>query len=77
METAKIFQDDEGQAVQLPKEYQFAGNQVYVKRVGSAVVLLPYNEPYSVLLESLAEFTDDFMAEREQPTQPAREDYVA
>ena len=73
METATIVHDEEGQTIHLPEAYRFAGERVYIKRVGSAVVLLPYDAPYNVLLESLDEFTDDFMAERAQPTQPERE----
>ncbi len=38
-----------------------------VKRIGSASVLLPYDNPYRVPLEILGEFTADFMAERDQP----------
>lgn len=67
METTAISQDEEGQTLQLPKAYQFAGSRVYVKRVGNAVLLLPHDAPYSVLLASLDECPDDFMAERDQP----------
>ena len=64
METSTISQDEEGQAIHLPKAYEFTGDQVYEERIGSAVVLRPYDAPYSVLLASLDEFTADFMAER-------------
>jgi antitoxin VapB len=77
METAKIVQDEEGQAVHLPKAYAFTGDRVYIKRIGGAIVLLPYDNPYSVLLESLDEFTADFMAERAQPAQTQRDNPFA
>lgn len=73
MDTAKLFQNGQSQAVRLPKEFRFRGEQVYVKRVGNAVVLLPYEAPWQSLLESLSRFSDDFMQEREQPPLEERE----
>lgn len=67
MAAATISQDEEGQTIHLPRAYRFAGSRVYVKRVGNAVLRLPHDAPYSVLLASLDEFSDDFMAERDQP----------
>lgn len=67
METAEIFDfDEEHQAVRLPKGLAFEGNHVYLKRLGSAIVLLPYNKPWETLVESLSRFSDDFMSERNQ-----------
>ncbi len=73
MDTAKLFQNGQSQAVRLPKEFRFRGDQVYVKRVGNAVVLLPYEAPWQTLLESLALFSEDFMQERNQPPTQERE----
>jgi virulence-associated protein VagC len=36
-------------------------------------VLLPYDEPWQTLVGSLALFSDDFMAEHEQPATRERE----
>ena len=74
METAKLFKNGKSQAVRLPKEFRFGGDCVYIKRVGDAVVLLPYQTPWKTLLDSLSLFSDDFMAEREQPLVQDRED---
>ena len=74
METAKLFKNGKSQAVRLPKEFRFASDRVYIKRVGDAVVLLPYQTPWKTLLDSLSLFSDDFMAEREQPLVQDRED---
>lgn len=67
MRTAKLFKNGESQAVRLPKEFRFPGGQVFIKRVGAAVVLLPENGGWDVALDALGEFSPDFMAEREQP----------
>ena len=73
MQTAKLFKNGRSQAVRLPKEYRFDGDRVFIKRVGNAVVLIPYQEPWQSLFESLEQFSDDFMESREQPVQQKRE----
>ena len=74
METAKLFQNGKSQAIRLPKEYRFGSDRVYIKRVGNAVVLLPYQTPWETLLNSLSLFSKDFMEERSQPPVQHRQD---
>ncbi|HJS19198.1 MAG TPA: type II toxin-antitoxin system VapB family antitoxin [Anaerolineales bacterium] len=74
MEIAKLFQNGKSQAVRLPKEYRFRSDRVYIKRVGEAVVLLPYQTPWKTMLDSLSLFSEDFMEERDQPPTQNRED---
>lgn len=66
MKITKLFQKGKHQIVQLPKEFNFSGNHVYVKRVGKAVMLLPYQKSWQTLLDSLSMFSADFMSERNQ-----------
>ncbi len=73
MQTARLFQNGQSQAVRLPKEFRFSGDRVYIKRVGSAVVLLSYEEPWEPLIASLTLFSEDFMDTREEPPQQERE----
>lgn len=73
MRTAKLFRNGQSQAVRLPKEFRFSGDKVFIKKIGEAVVLIPYQESWQSLFSSLEQFTDDFMAERDQPEQQARE----
>jgi antitoxin VapB len=74
METAKLFQNGKSQAVRLPKQFRFSSDRVYIKRVGNAVVLIPYQRPWKSLLDSLSLFSEDFMSERNQPPVQQRED---
>lgn len=60
METAKIFENGRSQAVRLPKQYRFTGEEVFVQRVGRAVVLLPKEAAWQTFLNGLNGFTDDF-----------------
>lgn len=75
MQTAKIFINGRSQAVRLPKEFRFSGNDVYIKKIGNMVVLLPKDDPWSSLVNSLDEFTDDFMNSRNQPELDSREQF--
>ena len=70
MQTAKLFPNGQSQAVRLPKEFRFDGEQVYIRRLGSAVILLPYQAPWQSLLDSLDEFTPDFVAPEAGYDQP-------
>src|SRR5262245_37624760 len=67
MDTAKLFENGKSQAVRLPKEYRFRGNKVYIKKLGNAVVLIPEQDSWQSLVESVDLFSDDFMVERVQP----------
>lgn len=73
MQTAKVFPNGRSQAVRLPKEFRFDSDEVYVARMGSAVVLLPKTDSWNVLFESLEGFSDDFMEERRQPEPEERD----
>jgi antitoxin VapB len=74
MESARLFKSGNSQAVRLPKEYRFRGDKVYIKRVGNALMLIPEQDSWQLLVDSLPLFSDDFMAEREQPEAQNRED---
>ncbi len=73
METAKLFVNGNSQAVRLPKEYRFRGDEVVIKRMGNAVVLLPKDDPWKIMFDALAEFPEDFIISREQPKVQERE----
>jgi len=73
METAKLFQNGKSQAVRLPKEFRFDSDRVYVKKMGNAVILLPYGAPWQSLVDSLYLFSGDFMETRTQPPTQQRD----
>ena len=64
MDTAKLFKNGRSQAVRLPKEYAFTGDEVYVKKVDGIVLLIPKNsDPWQPFVDSLGAFTDDFFGQ--------------
>lgn len=61
METARVFTNGGSQAVRLPKDCRFAGDEVLVNRIGSVVILMPKDDPWQSMMQSLDLFTDDFL----------------
>ena len=70
---AKLFKNGQSQAVRLPKQFRFEGNAVSIQKIGDSVVLSPIQDDWSAFFEAAADFSPDFMSEREQGTQPERE----
>lgn len=73
MVAAKLFRNGGSQAVRLPRDMAFEGQEVIVRRIGRHVLLSPKEDPWGSLLDSLSMFTDDFMAERDQDPPQERE----
>ena len=73
MKTAKLFKNGQSQAVRLPKEFRFEGEEVFIKKTGNVVVRIPTAHWWDSLLCSLDKFPPDFMSERDQPQHQTRE----
>ena len=68
MMTAKLFENGRSQAVRLPKECRFSGEEVIVNKIGELVTLMPEGNQWEGFVRSLNLFSDDFMdSGREQP----------
>lgn len=74
MKIAKLFRNGQSQAVRLPKEFCFEGDEIYIKKIGNVVVLIPTSHSWDSLLGSLQKFTPDFMEKRDQPPSQVRGD---
>ena len=73
MQTAKVFMNGRSQAVRLPKEFRFSDKDVFIKKIGKIVILIPKDDPWASFANSLDQFTDDYMETRDQPAQDSRE----
>lgn len=49
MQKAKIFWSGRSQAVRLPRDFRFSGNEVRIRRHGAAVILEPVPEDWAWL----------------------------
>jgi antitoxin VapB len=73
MDRAKVFWSGRSQAVRLPKEYRFQGNEVRIRRHGSAVILEPLPEDWTWLDALAGRFDEDFVqAVNEKPGRQGR-----
>lgn len=59
--TAKIFMNNRNQAVRLPKDFQFATRQVFIRKEGNDVILSPKPADWSSYLENGPIASDSFM----------------
>lgn len=64
MQTAKIFQTGRSQAVRLPKEFRFKGKEVYIKKIGSDVVLSSKPDSWEDFFLSDKKASPDFMIDK-------------
>ncbi len=70
MQTAKLFKNGRSQAVRLPKDFRFDGDEVYVRREGDSVILSPKEargDPWKDLFEAFAMYDPRYPIERHQP----------
>ena len=66
MNTAKLRMQGNEQLAILPDGFQLVGEEVYIKKVGNAIILIPKNNPCQTLWSSLDLFSDDFITTRDQ-----------
>lgn len=79
MEKARIFWSGRSQAVRLPREFRFSGDEVRIRRRGSAVILEPLAEDWAWLDAIAGRLDDDFVKaaneEAEEQERPALDKY--
>jgi antitoxin VapB len=71
---AKLFRNGRSQAVRLPREYRFEGNEVRICRVAQGVLLQPIIHDSSRWFSELDQISSEpFMRDgRKQPAAPRR-----
>lgn len=70
----KVFISGNSQAVRIPKEFHIDFSELFIKKIGSSIILTPKESNWENLERSLSEFSDDFMIEgRTQPAMQERE----
>jgi antitoxin VapB len=65
--TAKIFMNNRSQAVRLPKEFQFATSEVFIRKQGDEVVLSERPTDWSGFLASDKVASEEFMEGVDDP----------
>ncbi len=72
--TAKLFRNGRSQAVRLPREFRFDGDEVLIRQVGNGVLLEPKITDVRQWFARLDHFKGEFMnrGSRQQPQTPRR-----
>ena len=67
--TAKLFMNGRSQAIRLPKEFRFEGDEVYIWKNGDEVIISSTKPTWDQFFDTPTAFDDDFLADRndEQP----------
>lgn len=60
--TAKVFMTNRSQAIRLPKEFQFATEQVFIRKSGDDVILSPCHPEWSTYLATAPSASAGFMS---------------
>ncbi len=61
MKTAKVFKQGNSQAVRLPKEFRFQESEIFIRKQGDAVLLIPKKAArWQHLKSCIGKFKGDF-----------------
>ena len=70
----KVFKSGNSQAIRIPKEYKIDDEELFINKIGNAIVIFPKNDPWKIFKESLSDFSDDYFIDgRNQPKMQKRE----
>ncbi len=76
MQTAKVFQSGNSQAVRIPKNYRIEELELFINKVGSSLVLTPKQDLWKNFEYSINNFSDDLFEDgRNQPKMQERENF--
>lgn len=71
---AVIIQNESGsQTLIIPDDLKIDDDKVYIKKTGRTLHIIPYHNAWQSMLNSLNDFSGDFMSERLQPDQQNRD----
>lgn len=72
--TVHIESRGEKQFISLPDNFKVEGDKFYLKKLGDLIYLIPYNNPWKSIWESLDLFSDDYLDTRSQNPSEKREE---
>ncbi|RPA66690.1 AbrB/MazE/SpoVT family DNA-binding domain-containing protein [Cyclobacteriaceae bacterium YHN15] len=61
------------QFIKIPENFKIDDNRVYLKKIGNSIFIIPFHNPWGSLIESINQFSGDFMEDRNQPKLDKRE----
>lgn len=71
----KVFMNGRSQAIRLPKEFRFEVDEVYIKKMGNALIITAVEPSWDVFFDELSAFGNDFMDDRDDSSAQEREPF--
>ena len=73
MKLVEVVTEGSEQSIHLPADCHIEAAEVFVKRIGRSLLLIPKDsDPWQMFSQSLEEFSEDFMSDRSQPLEQER-----
>ena len=76
-ETINILDISGSQVIKIPDDFKINDDKVYIKKVGNTLYIIPFHNPWQGMIDSVKDFSEDFMDDRQQPGQQSRESFEA
>ena len=70
---AKIFMNGRSQAIRLPKEFRFEGDEVYIRKIGNDIVISSKKPSWDEFFNQKPAFDNDFLSDREDTSAQERD----
>jgi len=69
----KTFMTGRSQAIRLPKEYRFSGEEIYINKIDGVLMVVERGKLWEIFEGSLDKFSEDFMNDRGVDIKDTRE----
>jgi len=63
------------QMIEIPDSFKINDDKVYLKKVGETLFIIPFHNPWQSMMDSVDQFSEDFMDDRQQNTQQFRDTF--
>lgn len=63
------------QTLSIPDDMKISDDKVFLKKVGNTILVIPYHDAWKNLIDSVNNFSEDFMDLRNQPENQNRETF--
>ena len=67
MFTTRVFKNGNSQAIRIPQELRTEEKEYCINKIDGIYIAYPADDPWASVRQVIGTFSDDFMADREQP----------
>ena len=68
MITTRVFQNGNSQAIRIPQELRTDEKEFCINKIGEIYIAYPAEDPWAPVRQVIGTFSEDFMADRNQPS---------